>query len=645
MGRWNDVAMWAGRAAGGEIVAEMRPFQTGDLGLAPALSGAGLRGEQQALVAGSMAASLAGLLLLMFLLLLLLLVLACRPWRFLSSRRLSSAIASCSLKVDDIERPLFTENSLNSPYQCCDSSQNVVDDSNFQIDGNINSPRPIGIVRNVSSPRKHVLINKKKVSTDFQISMGDSLVLDVISDASEDLHIGQTLKRSAVSSWPVEGAKHVRLQDSDYGAEFIGENDKFSLVKEFMSLRSNLILEVIDGPSTGLHCSRSSKDTATLPLTLGRVSPSNVVLKDSEVSGKHALINWNMHKSKWELVDMGSLNGTFLNSKVIHHPDAGDRRWSEPVELSSGDIITLGSSSKISVQIIQDNELELPLGIGVASDPMAMRRGGKKLPMEDMFYCRWLLSGAEQFGIFCIFDGHGGAGAARASSTLLPENIIKMLSSPENRETIFSHCDASSVLMEAFSRTEAALNHQYEGCTATVLLVWIDYNDEMFAQCANVGDSACILNISGKLIMMTEDHRVISISERTRLSKSGKPLKEGETRLSGLNLGRMLGDKFLKELDKRFSAEPYVSQVARITDSCSCFGLIASDGLWDVISHKQAVQLVLQAKERYNVRNEDFASKVANYILSEARTLRTKDNTSIIFLDFSLMRANSLSNH
>ena len=52
---------------------------------------------------------------------------------------------------------------------------------------------------------------------------------------------------------------------------------------------------------------------------------------------------------KWELVDMGSLNGTFLNSQLVHHPNAQSRRWGEPAELAHGDIITLGTSSKLSV--------------------------------------------------------------------------------------------------------------------------------------------------------------------------------------------------------------------------------------------------------------------------------------------------------
>jgi hypothetical protein len=55
---------------------------------------------------------------------------------------------------------------------------------------------------------------------------------------------------------------------------------------------SNLDVEVIAGPSHGISCSRQST-SPTIPITLGRVPPSDLVLKDSEVSGKHARINWN----------------------------------------------------------------------------------------------------------------------------------------------------------------------------------------------------------------------------------------------------------------------------------------------------------------------------------------------------------------
>ena len=64
----------------------------------------------------------------------------------------------------------------------------------------------------------------------------------------------------------------------------------------YLSVRSAgscLTLEVITGPSRGLHHSVQLTDPSKLPLTLGRVSPSDLLIRDSEVSGKHALINWN----------------------------------------------------------------------------------------------------------------------------------------------------------------------------------------------------------------------------------------------------------------------------------------------------------------------------------------------------------------
>jgi len=332
-----------------------------------------------------------------------------------------------------------------------------------------------------------------------------------------------------------------------------------------------------------------------LPITLGRVPPSDIVLRDSEVSGKHARINWNAKTLKWELVDMGSLNGTFLNSQAVHHPDVGSRHWGEPAELAHGDIITLGTSSKLSVQISLQNQ-RVPAGVGMASDPMVARRSGKKLLMEDISFCQCPLQGVEQFGLFGIFDGHGGDGAAKAVSKILPENVANILSHPDTKERVLSSSDASDVLRYAFTLTEAAIDHQYEGCTATALLIWYDQNKNCFAQCANLGDSACVMSVNGNTIDMTEDHRVASTTERARIARTGQPLKDGEVRLNGLNLARMFGDKFLKEQDTRFSSEPYVSQAVCITRACTAFAVIASDGLWDVISTKRAVQLVAEVK-------------------------------------------------
>ncbi len=49
--------------------------------------------------------------------------------------------------------------------------------------------------------------------------------------------------------------------------------------------------------------------------------------------------------SKWELVDMGSLNGTLVNGQqVADAVNSQPRHRSHPVTLANGDIIALGSS-------------------------------------------------------------------------------------------------------------------------------------------------------------------------------------------------------------------------------------------------------------------------------------------------------------
>nr|XP_043620531.1 protein phosphatase 2C 70 [Erigeron canadensis] len=570
------------------------------------------------------------LALLVLIILILIMIAACKPFRrFFSPYFRSSTIkttASSSDVQEDVERPLVSRDSDEVEADISENPSNHDLESMYnQADGHIGSPRtnyknglpPI-------HPRTH-----------SQLSHGDSLILD-ISDHSERVVVGQTLKRPHVSAGE---QKYDSEEDSNFKSKIKSDDGsprKLFISKSSAEQRTILNLEVISGPSCGAHHSILSTNKSKLPLTLGRVLPSDVLVTDSEVSGKHARINWNASKLKWELVDMGSLNGTLLNSKAVHHPQTGSRHWGDPVELSSGDIITLGTSSKIHVQITSPLN-KVPFGVGVVSDPMSARRGGKKLPMEDVCYYHWPLPGADQFGLFGICDGHGGAGAASSTSKIMPEMVTRILSDTFRREKVFSHCDASDVLREAFSQTEAHLDHLYEGCTTTVLLIWADGHGNFFAQCANVGDSACIANIEGQLVKLSEDHRIVSATERLRMQAAGEPLKDGETRLCGLNLGRMLGDKFLKQQDARFSSEPYISQVVYMNSESRDFAIMASDGFWDVVNSKKAIQLVHQARDRNAATSEEnLAEKIANSLLGEARAQRTKDNTSIIFLDFDI---------
>ncbi|XP_038991700.1 protein phosphatase 2C 70-like isoform X2 [Hibiscus syriacus] len=528
--------------------------------------------------------------------------------------------------VGELERSLVS----NDVDVALDQSNNLT--RNYDLDGQCHRTEAL-----LRSPRRTQGLNhKQRLSFASPCSaLGDSVVLDV-SDPLQGILVGETLKRPFGTEHFVQLQKYGRPEKQSQNLTFGAENDRpqESGPNATSDQRSCLSLEVVSGPSCGLQCSVLSTSTVKEPFTLGRVPPSNLLLKDLEVSGKHARINWNSNKLRWELVDMGSLNGTLLNSRPINHPGSGSRQWGNPVELASGDKITVGTTSNIYVHISSQNDHLVPFGVGMTSDPMSLRRGGKKFPMEDVCYYQWPLPGIDQFGVFGICDGHGGVEAAKSASKILPEMVATILSDSVKRERVVSQHDCSDVLRDAFSQTEAHMDNYYEGCTATLLLVWADADDSLFAQCANVGDSACFINVDGKQIKMTEDHKISSYSERVRMEGTGEPLKDGETRLCGLNLARMLGDKFVKQQDSRFSSEPYISQVVRINKTSRAFALLASDGLWDVISFKKAIQIVVQMRERYSNDKGNLAEKIADVLLNEARTLRTKDNTSLIFLDF-----------
>ena len=81
-----------------------------------------------------------------------------------------------------------------------------------------------------------------------------------------------------------------------------------------------------------------------------------------------------------------------------------------------------------------------------------------------------------------------------------PTCSLKDVSDSLKRKKVLSRQDAPEILSDAVSRTEAFMNHHYEGCTATVLLVWTNGHENFYAQCANVGDSACVMDVDGQCI-------------------------------------------------------------------------------------------------------------------------------------------------
>ncbi|GIL57854.1 hypothetical protein Vafri_13086 [Volvox africanus] len=157
------------------------------------------------------------------------------------------------------------------------------------------------------------------------------------------------------------------------------------------------------------------------------------------------------------------------------------------------------------------------------------------------------------------------------------------------------------LLRDTFLLTDKYMSME-EGCTATLVMLDVNPMQEgWMVQSANVGDSSAVLvNFSrGTWSKLTEDHRIASSSsERQRLAAMGHVVRN---RLYGLNISRMLGDRFLKEEDLGFLAEPYVSMAAQVGPSEHAVLVVASDGLWDVLPEERAAAMLLQEAVRSSI--------------------------------------------
>ncbi len=82
-------------------------------------------------------------------------------------------------------------------------------------------------------------------------------------------------------------------------------------------------------------------------VTVGRLAGNTVCIEDSEVSSTHCLLTWDPAKRVWQVMDLGSLNGTRLNGNFISNTI---RRPGKNCRLRTDDILLLGSRTAIKVR-------------------------------------------------------------------------------------------------------------------------------------------------------------------------------------------------------------------------------------------------------------------------------------------------------
>ncbi|GER25646.1 protein phosphatase 2C family protein [Striga asiatica] len=258
---------------------------------------------------------------------------------------------------------------------------------------------------------------------------------------------------------------------------------------------------------------------------------------------------------------------------------------------------------------------------------VAYSKGGKKGINQDRFIV-WEEFGFQKDMVFCgVFDGHGPWGhlVSKYVRQLMPSLL---LSSWQETAAINAHnpyhCQNDhtqfDLWKQSYYKTCAAVDRElehhprldsfYSGTTALALV-----RQGNLMMVANVGDSRAVLATTsddGNLVStkLTTDLKPNLPCEHKRIAQSrGRiyscPDEPGVQRVwmpssgqsvkgPGLAVSRAFGDYFIKGFG--LISEPEIT--LRYITSRDQFVILATDGVWDVITNEEAVEIVYSTPER-----------------------------------------------
>ncbi|KAA8652696.1 type 2C protein phosphatase PTC1 [Aspergillus tanneri] len=137
---------------------------------------------------------------------------------------------------------------------------------------------------------------------------------------------------------------------------------------------------------------------------------------------------------------------------------------------------------------------------------------------------------------------------------------------------------------------------------------------------ANVGDARAILSRNGRALRLSYDHKGSDENEGKRIANAGGLILNN--RVNGvLAVTRALGDAYLKDL---VTGHPYTTETV-IQPDLDEFIILACDGLWDVCSDQEAVDLV---------RNVPDAQEASKILVDHALSRFSTDNLSCMVIRF-----------
>ncbi|KAK0595813.1 hypothetical protein LWI29_010226 [Acer saccharum] len=333
-----------------------------------------------------------------------------------------------------------------------------------------------------------------------------------------------------------------------------------------------------------------------------------------------------------------------FNKRYSDKRDGGDDHHEEEEEEAEEILTELSMSSSSSSSssengvILSGRERERVTCVSHGSVSVI----GRRREMEDAVRAEsgfMVDRDGEKFDFFGVYDGHGGSRVAQACKERLHRVLVDLIAEDhEKGGGGTGNIVWERVMEECFERMDEEVNRgtvgeEMVGSTAVVAVVG---KEELVV--ANCGDSRAVLYRSGVVVPLSIDHKPDRPDELIRVEAAGGRVINwnGHRILGVLASSRSIGDQYLKPF---VIAKPEVT-VSERTDNDE-FLILASDGLWDVMSNEVACQVVRRSFNgrikwaSQHVVNGNRATRAAN-VLSEIAIARgSSDNISVIVVDLS----------
>lgn len=364
-----------------------------------------------------------------------------------------------------------------------------------------------------------------------------------------------------------------------------------------------------------------------------------------------------------------SMNSSSSSSSTLRNPSSTSTSSNSDTLNCRTVPTTLASGSETYGELNQHptpTQGDLSFRVGVSVD----RNKKCRRTMEDAHSFIYDFGGIKGQGFFAIFDGHAGKHAAEWCGMEFHKHLLSNLNKEQSKTS-----SVPFILNQTFQQVDQELSNLattknlHSGCTAVVAFLRLE-DDEGNAvggnggglgesiriektptttsekqeetkstaeevkvtgpaevvkgakkrtlYVGNVGDARAVLSRGGKAVRLSYDHKGTDSSEVKRITDAGGFVLNN--RVNGvLAVTRALGDSSMKEF---VVGKPYTTETT-IGDRDEWL-IVACDGLWDVCTDEEAVEIVEKSKNA-----QDASQRLLDHALANFST----DNLSVLVVD------------